>query len=212
MLDGALQLRTPTQGLVARTGDLLFYRAGLVHEEKSLPEEPAHTLYLSFRGQDDGGDIPLRQLDCEGRVRQMAGWLQRDLAAGRSTGECRPLFAALLAEVARLATEPADPWAQAVRARFQRHLGADHSLESVARQAGMSRFAFVRKYKRLTGRTPMAELRRLRLYEARRRLLSSSDPLKVIAPAVGLGDESRLSKLFRRHFGLLPSEFRAASG
>ena len=209
VLDGAMRLCTPKEELVARRGDLLFYPATLVHEETSLPDEPVHTLFLCFSRPDYGSGIPLRQSDQEGRVRQIAGWLQRDLAAGRSTAQCHSLYAALLGEVARLAACPADAWVQAVRTRFQARLGAKHTLASVARQAGMSRYAFARKYKRLAGCTPMAELRRLRLQAAHQRLLSGTEPLKVIASAVGLGDEFQLSKLFRRYFKVPPSQLRS---
>ena len=211
VLDGAMRLRTPTEELVARNGDVLFYPAGLLHEENSLPKEPVHTLYFDFEWGSYGAEIPLRQPDRDGRVRQMAGWLRHDLGTGRSASDCRPLFAALLAEVSRLAAgPPPDPWVQAVRARFQRDLAANHSLADAARQAGMSPFAFLRKFKKLAGRTPMADLRLLRLHAACQRLRSSDAPLKAVAPSVGLGDEFQLSRLFRRHFGISPSRFRAS--
>ena len=84
-------------------------------------------------------------------------------------------------------------------------------LADLAHQVGMSKFAFVRKYKRLSGRTPMQDLQRMRLNQARNMLLASGLPLKAIAPEVGLGDEYQLSKLFRRHFRLSPSELRMRS-
>jgi len=75
----------------------------------------------------------------------------------------------------------------------------------------MSKFAFVRKFRRLRGRTPMEELRLLRLDRARTLLLTTSLPVKAIAPEVGIGDEYQLSKLFRRHFNLAPSQLRTRS-
>jgi transcriptional regulator GlxA family with amidase domain len=55
----------------------------------------------------------------------------------------------------------------------------------------------------------MEELRRIRLHEARNLLLTQNLSLKEIAPAVGIGDEYQLSKLFRRTFGLSPRDMRS---
>ena len=44
--------------------------------------EPVHTLYFDFEWGGYGAEVPLRQLDLDGRVRQMAGWLRHDLGTG----------------------------------------------------------------------------------------------------------------------------------
>ena len=75
----------------------------------------------------------------------------------------------------------------------------------------MSKFAFVRKFKRLCGPTSMEELRLIRLDQARTLLLTTNPPVEVIAPAVGIGDEYQLSKVFRSHFNLFPRDLRIRS-
>jgi transcriptional regulator GlxA family with amidase domain len=72
----------------------------------------------------------------------------------------------------------------------------------------MSKFHFSRRYRQLTGLTPMEDLRQLRLEAARDLLLTTDLPLKAIAPRTGLGDEYHLSRLFRRAFGIAPGELR----
>jgi transcriptional regulator GlxA family with amidase domain len=101
-----------------------------------------------------------------------------------------------------------DAWLEHVREHLQSRFTDRLSLDDVARHAGMSRFAFVRKFKRLCGRTPMEELRQIRLHEARNLILSCDLPMKMIAAKVGIGDEYQLSKLFRRYFGIAPSTMR----
>jgi AraC family transcriptional regulator len=49
---------------------------------------------------------------------------------------------------------------------------------------------------------------RVRLDEARRRLRASDASLADIAQACGLGSASRLCRMFRRHFGGTPGQFR----
>jgi transcriptional regulator GlxA family with amidase domain len=112
-------------------------------------------------------------------------------------------------ELKWLVTRPQDPWQDAIRAHVIKNIATPLSLRDMARRAGMSRFAFIRKFKRLTGRTPMEDLRLIRLNEARNLILSTGLPLKAIAPAVGIGDEYQLSKLFRRYFGISPRQMRS---
>ena len=115
-------------------------------------------------------------------------------------------------EVRRLRTSPPDPWLDDLRRHMQQNLARTVYLDDLARRTRMSKFAFVRKYKRLSGRTPMRELQLMRLNQARAMMLASALPVKAIAPAVGLNDEYQLSKLFRRHFNLSPRELRARIG
>ena len=94
------------------------------------------------------------------------------------------------------------------RAVIRKQIAATLSLAELARQVGMSKYHFVRKFKRLAGRTPMAETRALRADYARDLLLTTDLPLKEIAVKTGLGDEYALSRIFRIHFGLPPGAFR----
>jgi transcriptional regulator GlxA family with amidase domain len=95
-----------------------------------------------------------------------------------------------------------------MREHLQHHMAQKIYLADLARRTGMSKFSFLRKFKRLSGRTPMQELQLMRLNQARTMMLASGLPMKAIAPAVGLNDEYQLSKLFRRQFGLSPREMR----
>jgi len=72
----------------------------------------------------------------------------------------------------------------------------------------LSKFHFIRRYRTLTGRTPMEDLRLIRIEAARDLLLTTNLPLKEIAPRCGLGDEYHLSRLFRRYQDVTPSELR----
>lgn len=208
VLEGKMLLKADQGELTAKAGDLLFYRSKLIHEETSLPSDPVHTLYLSFRGKSKKLDLPLFLEDRNGRVRQMAMWIQRDLKDGRSVKNCTPLLHAILEELHALCSLPPDPWVQDLRHFMREHMTQELSLAQLAKQGGMSSFGFVRKYKKLSGETPMTDLRLLRLNAAQQMILSSNRPFKDIAAAVGLGDEYQLSKLFRRYFGLPPRDFR----
>lgn len=209
VLGGKMLLETADRTVHAEAGDLLFYRAGCAHRETSDRKEPVNTLFLSFKADEARTKaLDLRIHDADGRVRQMAGWLVRDHEAGCAAEQLAPLLDAVLIEVKRLCSSPPDPWLAEIRRHMQRYHALPLYLDDLARRMGMSKFAFVRKFKRLNGRTPMQELQSIRLNQARAMMLVSNQPVKAIAAAVGLNDEYQLSKLFRRHFHFSPRELR----
>lgn len=210
VLGGRMLLETAERTLRAGPGDLLFYHAGHAHKETADPRDPVNSLFISFRATEAVvADFGLHMHDAEGRVRQMLTWLVRDARAGVAATQLQPLFRAALSEVRRLQASPPDPWLEDLRRHMQQNLARAVYLDDLARHARMSKFGLVRKFKRLSGRTPMLELQLMRLNQARAMMLASGLPVKAIAPAVGLNDEYQLSKLFRRHFGLSPRELRA---
>jgi AraC-like DNA-binding protein len=206
---GAMLLKTRHGELVASSGDILFYEAGLVHEEISQPDDPVNSYYLGFSAKTKLPILPLRLRDSEGRVVELLHWMHRDLREGRPKGDCLALLETVIRELCWLLDRPQDAWLEHVRKNLHTRFADPLSLDDVARHAGMSRFAFIRKFKGLCGRTPMGELRQIRLHEARNLILSSDLPLKTIAAQVGIGDEYQLSKLFRRYFGISPRNIRS---
>jgi AraC-like DNA-binding protein len=205
---GAMLLKTRHSEFFARSGDILFYQAGLVHEEISQPDDPVSTYYLGFGIKTELPDLPLHLRDSEGRMVELLGWMHRDVRKRRPVGDCLALLETIIRELRWLLDRPKDGWLNHVRELLRTRFAEPLSLDDVARYAGMSRFAFVRKFKRLCGCTPMKELRQIRLHEARNLILSSDLPLKSVVAKVGIGDEYQLSKQFRRQFGVSPSQIR----
>lgn len=212
VLGGRMTVITPGETAQGEAGDLLFYRAGLAHEEVSDPADPVNTVFIAFKAAAPlVANVALRTRDADARVRQLAGWLLRDHRAGTAPDRLNPLLTAVLGEVRRLGHSPRDPWLEEVRLYMEQNLTRPIYLDDLARRMRMSKFAFVRKFSRLGGRTPMQELQWMRVNRARAMMLASGLPVKAIAPAVGLNDEYQLSKLFRRHFHLSPRELRTRS-
>jgi transcriptional regulator GlxA family with amidase domain len=81
-------------------------------------------------------------------------------------------------------------------------------LDDLARKAGMSKYHFVRLYKKLSGRTPMNDVRMIRVEAARDLIITTDLPLKTIATRVGLGNEYYLCRVFRQAFKVPPGYFR----
>jgi AraC-like DNA-binding protein len=84
----------------------------------------------------------------------------------------------------------------------------DHELGSLAREARLSRYHFLRIFQQLTGLTPHRYLRRLRLRRAATRLALEPAQVLQIALDCGFGDVSNFNHAFQAEFGLNPRAFR----
>ena len=126
----------------------------------------------------------------------------------------------LAAATARLAAEPnrlpRDPAnadrgiARAVRL-IEHDPCAELGLEVLAREAGLSRFHFLRAFARATGLTPHRYVRRARLRRAAVRLATNDERIVDVALASGFRDVSNFNHAFRAEFGASPRVYRTRS-
>ena len=97
---------------------------------------------------------------------------------------------------------------RSVRAIEQRPDGA-LGLGSLAREAGLSPYHFLRTFERLTGITPHQYVRRARLRDAASRLAMEREKVLDIAYDCGFGDVSNFNRAFRNEFGVSPMTWKA---
>jgi AraC-like DNA-binding protein len=90
------------------------------------------------------------------------------------------------------------------------HAGLDRSwsVESLAREARMSRSAFALKFRAVLGQTPIEYLTQWRMYKAGAMIRSNDASFSEAASAVGYGSQSSFSRVFRREMGVAPREYR----
>jgi AraC-like DNA-binding protein len=93
-------------------------------------------------------------------------------------------------------------------------IGALHSdpaqrwtLETLAQHVGMSRSTLALKFKQTVGASPMEYLTRWRMLLASDRLVHSSQPVSVIAQALGYESDSAFSTAFKRVMGCSPRQY-----
>ena len=91
---------------------------------------------------------------------------------------------------------------------IDRHPGAGLTLGSLAREAGLSPYHFLRTFQRLTGVTPHQYVLRARLREAAMRLAVEHARVIDIALDCGFGDVSNFNRAFRAEFGVSPRVYR----
>jgi LacI family transcriptional regulator len=93
--------------------------------------------------------------------------------------------------------------------RFLReHAHEPIDVKDVAGKVAVSRRTLETKFRKLVGRTPALELRRVRLELAKRLLVETNDPVTSIVFASGFNSRQVFSSLFRRETGMTPSEYR----
>jgi transcriptional regulator GlxA family with amidase domain len=93
---------------------------------------------------------------------------------------------------------------QWIEKNYSRHI----DIELVSKIHGMSRRTFERRFKKATGDTPLSYLQRTRVEAAKRLLEENRETFDEICYLVGYEDSSHFREVFKKHTGLLPSEYQ----
>jgi AraC-like DNA-binding protein len=211
---GAQRVSIRGQEIRAEAGDILFYPSGVTHEEWADAGQKFASYFFSFVWPDCPKDIPLIVNDRLGRIRLLLDWLRAEI---RTPSAITPvvsqaLFQAVLGQFLRLWLHPDDELVDKVRGHVREHIVEPVDLDGLSHLAGMSKYHFVRKYRELTGRTPMEDVRALRIERAREMLLTSNQPIKHISEAVGISNVYHMSRLFKKLIGVSPGSLRRRPG
>jgi AraC family transcriptional regulator len=83
------------------------------------------------------------------------------------------------------------------------------TIEAMAARVGLSPFHFARAFKQATGKSPHRFLLERRLERARAAIeRGDGEALGAIALRLGFADQSHLTRLFRRRYGVTPASLR----
>ena len=148
--------------------------------------------------------------------------ITRELAAGQSgvSTIVSRLTDVLVVQVLRAAAtslpREAAGWLAAVQnEQIGRALALVHrrpqekwSAESLAAAVGMSRSVFFDKFTKLVGESPVQYLTRWRMYTAADLLERGDLSNAELADRVGYGSQDAFAKVFKKHLGLTPGEFK----
>lgn len=88
-----------------------------------------------------------------------------------------------------------------------RYTEPELSLDELAEMAGWSKQYFIAAFRKLTGQTPMAYVRRLRINLSLDLLALKEGNVQEIAERVGFKDAAYFTRVFTRHVGKPPSFF-----
>lgn len=91
---------------------------------------------------------------------------------------------------------------------FRENYRSEVNVEDYALSRGMSASNFYRVFKQISGSTPLQFILKLRLSNAQNLLENSNLTIAEIASEVGYENPLYFSRLFHKHIGVSPSEYR----
>jgi len=202
-------------------GFTLRVQAASPHAYIRISIDPLRFARLVRPSEDSADSVELRRMfGINGQVGLLASALATEAAAGSPSGLpfVDTLLVALSLQLARQAgVERPRPvlvrggLAPRIKRRILEMMeaGFDHhlSLETLAREAGLSLAHFARAFKESIGRPPHQYLMALRLERARRLLEAPDVTLSDVALRAGFADQAHLTRLFKREFGITPGAF-----
>jgi AraC-like DNA-binding protein len=216
-----------------RMGDVAFFPANHFSSLHLTPHEGMEILALSVspglpaKNQQTGtSDLPTRPFSCgrdpflkssaEVLLEYSSNEWHASLEAAQTMG---------IAAIQRVAflwhQENADSEGQSARFGNDRHLrvlrhidsnlDSDISVDALALIAGLSRYYFVRAFKRATGATPHQYVLERRIERAKTLLSGSELPVTQISIEVGLANSSYFASMFKRIVGVSPTAYRSST-
>ena len=103
----------------------------------------------------------------------------------------------------------ADPQLSRALSAFHSDIVRDWTVESLAREAGLSRTGFATQFSAKMGLTPMQYLTGWRMQVACQELVKERVNVAEVAARVGYASESAFSRVFKKEIGVAPASYRA---
>lgn len=209
-------------------GDVILCNSGALHDEFPQAGEPYRTLCLGI-GNLALPDLPagsflesrfspmFHRPEQFGDLMQLFCQIDR-YAAEREDGYqllCQYLMRAALELVKRMTRErknvpdtPEDSIFWRIAKYIDRHYAEDVTIERLVKEFYISPYHLSHMFKQKTGYSVKQYLLRRRLGEAQIRLAMTQDSVQTIAEESGFEDASYFSRIFAKHVGLTPTEYR----
>ena len=238
ILSGEGRYRIEDRIYSVKEGDLLILNPGVRHQAISCPdaEIPATEFFVGFSDIRLAGEPENFMLVPEGEYMiHTTGDLRQKLFKICSTMEaenavCRQgryfmLKAYLMQMLLLVIREQCEPLEKAKGCSFESankkyvveqivnyfedHYNEKISLDQIAENMYLSPFYISKIFKSETGATPIRHLINIRLEKAKELLESGyAGSIQEVAASVGYDDAYHFSKLFKKHYGITPSQAR----
>ena len=174
--------------ILCGVGEVLFYKPGVLHSEWQEGSTLLEFYCFEFEWPDCPPDFPRQIQDLDGRLLEMARWLNVDrLYNTRAIHHAyRELLTHLLVvELLRLVVTPRPKSIDVIRKYVRENISAPLNLDMLGEACGMNKFHMVRQFRSATGL-----------------------PLREIAARTGFASEYHLSRLIKQRYGHGARELR----
>ena len=193
-----------------------IYTPGMTHDVRCLEEPweyyfftldgPAAPILLSMFGLAAGvsraGQAPVQRIEeLRNALRDISRWGEL-----RASSIAYDILATASAGLSPVEVSPVIR--QAVEFIHANWNDPDLSVGSIARNCGLHRSAFSRRFRSLTGAAPAAYIARLRIQNALSLLRTTTLPVYEVAQRCGYEDPAYFARRLRQAYGVSPLQFR----
>lgn len=220
-------LRTPHWQGPVNAGELVLLPQGVSHHYAADASDPWSIYWCHFSGHQAQDYIFNMDYDAQHPVQKIGQVPSlianfRAVLAETSTGyNARAMVYAanmlkqLLAYLGKLIHAASQAPQQKfsldhIQAYMLQNLDKSIDLERLAQQANLSKYHFSKKYKELTGHSPVHHFHQMKVEYARYLLETSDLDIQGIAARVGYDDSLYFSRFFRKATGSSPTQYRQA--
>jgi AraC-like DNA-binding protein len=206
-------------------GDLVVLPQGLAHHYQADGNDPWSLYWVHFGGQHAGAFLDhlalpehtwvvpvglhpklLADFDALLSVRATGYRMNAFIHSSQVLKQCLTYLALLITNRVRQSGHYLD--LAAIQAYMEAHLQGEVDLDALAELARLSKFHFSKRYKALTGYSPIQHFIHLKMERACYLLDVSEQSVADVAQALGYDDAHYFSRLFRKVMGVSPREYR----
>lgn len=213
-------------------GDLLFYDAGVPHDERPVPGGNLRYYCIGISALRLHGRLEntimgkkyepvMRAGDSAPRLESIGRMLHQEINRERllSGDICRFLMLSFLLDVleitrrnAVLAEQREPPLGVRIKRYIDAHYHENLTLSQISDALGVSQFHLARLFKERIGFSPMQYVINRRIGEAQTLLIATDEPIVRIAERVGYENPNYFSMLFKKNIGMTASQYRRNVG
>ncbi len=224
-LDGEGKLTINNQIHTVKAGDIICLPKGVAHAYKASEATPWTIYWVHFSGDKSEDFIDYLAINSNNYVFPL-GIHSRLTSDFESLLECRQysyninafvhtasLLRQILTHIALLQPLAKHQAAhnfdlERVHSLMQARVHEQLELEALAETVSLSKFHFIKKYKELTGTTPINHFIHLKVERACHLLDVTTKSINEISFAVGYEDAYYFSRIFKKIMGISPSQYR----
>ncbi len=229
-LEGGGMVTTEGRRNRVKPGDMLLIPKGTAHAYTTYTKNPWTIYWIHFDGEDSTAFVQHIQqqrrgdrtgtvfsLGVHARLASEMGALLDSRQASYNLNafiHCANHLRQILSHIAQLMPlarhqQSADSLdLEAVHSMMQSRIHEQLDLETLADTVNLSKYHFVKRYKELTGTTPINHFIHLKIERACYLLDLSQKNISEIAFALGYEDAYYFSRIFKKTMGISPSQYR----
>ena len=223
--DGEIVIKTETETLIGKAGDMMLIPAGVKHDFHLSPLGKAKKFWMHFDLTTTGGGF-LDRYNFPYKIKIgvsdfVAENFKKLFSCSKSTSpidkltvvSCVQTLVAFYLSHADCTEKDFTAKNEIERAIvfIKKNYGETLTLNQIANAASLSPNYFVRKFKDYTGYAPLQYVLIMKMERAKYLIEQSDQPIGKIMEKLGYYDSAHFSKLFKKYCGYSPKKFRELS-